>query len=95
MSIHVFAKMTFKEGTEEAAHATIREMAAASSAEEGCISYVAYVSNNDPTVVRIKEEWAGMEALQAHMGQPHFTSFGEKHAGDFAGPLEVDVVQPL
>ena len=95
MSIHIFAKLQFKEGSEAAAHDTIRDLVAASNREEGCIAYAAFVSTNDPTVIRIKEEWASMEALQAHMQEPHFQELGTRHADDFAAPLEVDVTQSL
>ena len=95
MSIHVFAKMKIKEGREGDVQASLRDLVAGSNAEEGCVSYQAFVSNQDPTVIRIKEEWASMEALQAHMQEPHFTSFGGNHANDFAEPLEVDVTQSL
>ncbi len=95
MSVHVFAKMKVKEGTEDAVQASLRELVKASNAEAGCLSYAAYVSQQDSTVIRIKEEWADMEALQAHMSEPHFTKFGGQHANDFAEPLEVDLTQSL
>lgn len=95
MSIHVFAKMKIREGREEAVQAGVRDLVAGSQAEAGCVSYQAFVSNQDPTVIRVKEEWKNLDALQAHMQEPHFTSFGANHANDFAEPVEVDVTQSL
>jgi len=93
--LHVFAKIKVNQGQESALHAALKDLCAASRAEEGCIAYDAFVSRNDPTVVRIKECWKSGAALQEHMGMPHFLKFGGEFAEHFAEPLEVDLVEEI
>ncbi len=95
MSVHIFVKLTIKADRAEAVQASLRELVAATQAEDGCLGYAAFASQNDPTVIRLKEEWRDMQALQAHMAAPHFQQFGEQHTPDMAEPMEADVVQSL
>lgn len=50
-------------------------MAEASLAEEGCSAYGFWQSPQDPTLVRVFEEWASEEALTEHFGTPHMAAF--------------------
>lgn len=95
MSVHIFAKITVKEDRVEAVRAAMRALVTASQQEEGCLAYEAFVSQSDPTVIRVKEEYADMAAIQAHMAAPHFQKLVQDHADDFAAPLEADVLESL
>lgn len=95
MSVHIFVKLKITEGREAAVQAAMGDLIATTRAEDGCIGYDAFVSTQDPTVIRLKEEWRDMGALQAHMAAPHFQKFGSDHAGDMAEAMEADVVQEL
>lgn len=52
-----------------------RSMAAATREEAGCISYAFYTDIENPTRVRIFEEWESDEALAAHFRSPHMAVF--------------------
>jgi quinol monooxygenase YgiN len=65
--------------TDEETIATITEaiavMEKASQAEAGCNDYTFSVELNNPTVLRITENWDSMEVLGAHFGTPHMATF--------------------
>ncbi len=50
-------------------------MAAASLAEEGCNAYGFWQHPEDPTLVRIFEEWESQEAVDLHFATPHMAEF--------------------
>jgi quinol monooxygenase YgiN len=50
-------------------------MAEASLAEEGCSAYGFWQDPADPGRVRVFEEWASQEALDAHFATPHMADF--------------------
>ena len=52
-------------------------MARTSRAEDGCDAYDFGVDVEDAAVVRIFEQWASPEALEAHFATPHFAAFGD------------------
>lgn len=58
-----------------AAAGAAREMAEATRAEPGCISYRFYQSIEDDTVFHVFEEWESEEALSAHFETPHMAQF--------------------
>ncbi len=53
----------------------VAKMAAASRAEEGCISYAFYQDLEEPNRVRVYEEWVNQDALSAHFQTPHMAEF--------------------
>lgn len=50
-------------------------------AEEGCAVYVFARDVADPNLVHVFEQWAGEEALNAHMAAPHLAEFMTAAAG--------------
>ncbi len=52
-------------------------MGTASRAEPGCHAYAFYQDLEDPTRIRIYEEWEDQAALDAHFATPHMAAFGE------------------
>jgi|SRR5438270_7321143 len=50
-------------------------VAAASRAEEGCISYRVYEDTEIENEFVFVEEWEGEEALQRHFATPHISEF--------------------
>ncbi|MEM1248989.1 MAG: putative quinol monooxygenase [Acidobacteriota bacterium] len=69
-----------EEGRERAMEAA-RKMAVASRAEEGCISYAFYADLENPSVVRVFEEWQDDQALADHFDTPHMKEFRESLVG--------------
>ena len=55
--------------------AAVAEMEAASRAETGCIDYTFCVELNDPSRLRVVENWADVAALTEHFRTPHMAAF--------------------
>ena len=53
----------------------MRQMATASRAEEGCLSYEFYVGLTDPNVLLLFQEWESVDALQGHFETDHMEEF--------------------
>jgi len=53
----------------------MRQMAVASRAEEGCISYEFYVGLSDPNTLLLFQEWESVDALQGHFETDHMEEF--------------------
>ncbi|NLH99377.1 MAG: antibiotic biosynthesis monooxygenase [Chthonomonadales bacterium] len=73
---------------------------AATRAEKGCIGYDFSLDMENPTVMRIFEQWESAADLDAHLGQPHTQAFLGKLGELAAGASEVKryvvaAVEPL
>ena len=53
----------------------MREMAVASRAEHGCISYEFYIGLSDPNTLLLFQEWESVDALQGHFETAHMEEF--------------------
>lgn len=53
----------------------MRQMAVASRAEEGCISYEFYIGLSDPNTLLLFQEWESVDALQGHFETEHMEAF--------------------
>ena len=53
----------------------MRQMASASRAEDGCVSYEFYVGLSDPNTLLLFQEWESVEALQGHFDTDHMEEF--------------------
>ena len=53
----------------------MRQMALASRAEDGCISYEFYVGLSDPNTLLLFQEWESVDALQGHFDTEHMEKF--------------------
>ena len=53
----------------------MRQMAVASRAEDGCISYEFYVGLTDPNMLLLFQEWESVDALQGHFETEHMEEF--------------------
>ena len=51
---------------------TLRQLAAASLTEPGCVSYVPHTTEDDPDTVVIYEQYKDSKALAAHRASEHF-----------------------
>lgn len=52
-----------------------RDMAEATQAEPGCISYDFYVGVSDANTLMLFQEWESMDALMKHYQTPHMETF--------------------
>ena len=53
----------------------MRQMAAASREENGCITYEFYVGLSDPNTLLLFQEWVSVDALQGHFETEHMEAF--------------------
>ena len=60
--------------------AAVVEMMEATRDEEGCVTYVFSADLEDPTVLRLFEEWESAAALELHFTAPHMAEFQRKIA---------------
>jgi quinol monooxygenase YgiN len=65
------------EDSMDAAKALAGPMGTASRAEPGCHAYAFYQDVEEPTRIRIYEEWTDQAALDAHFQMPHMAVFAE------------------
>jgi len=93
--VKLIARIDVKPGREELVSAALRDLAVPSRAEAGCVQYVPCRSREDATKLLVLEEWASQEALDAHLETPHFQVFIETVGDAFAGPPQLEFVEPL
>lgn len=55
----------------------MNQIIAASRNDTGCVSYSFGLDPDDPGLIHISEEWETMEALTAHLEQPHMGPWRE------------------
>ena len=69
--------------------ALLREVQAASRADDGCLNYGYHVEVSDPLSYVAVEEWRDMEALREHLRTPHVAKLiaGLPEFAD--GPLDI------
>ena len=85
--IIVHGTFPIKHEVRDSALNLMREMASASRAEEGCITYEFYVGLSDPNVLLLFQEWASLEALQGHFETEHMEVFLKQLPGVLAGEV--------
>jgi quinol monooxygenase YgiN len=73
----------------EEAVAVAREMARATRAEPGCISYRFYADLEDPTTFFVFEEWESEAALGRHFETEHMRVFQSRLPGLLAGAMGI------
>jgi len=92
--VHVIAHLELQPGTLEAFLAAFREVAEVVRAEPGCIAYVPTVDADTGIAsqhrvggehVTVVEQWASVEALQAHDAAPHMQLFRARLRGLVTG----------
>ena len=55
--------------------ALMQTMMEATQQEDGCITYQFYTNPWQPAEIFVFEEWASIEALNAHFATPHMATF--------------------
>jgi len=67
----------------------LKELAAASRAEDGVVSYRVTTDVEAPNTVRVVEQYEDADAVDAHMSSDHFESFQADIAPHLAGEPEL------
>ena len=68
-------RMTFRPDDREEIATTLRELAAASRQEPGCVSFVPHRVESDPDTIVIYEQYRDQAAADAHRASPHFALY--------------------
>lgn len=68
-------RMTFRPEDREEIATILRELAAASRQEPGCVSYVPHRVESDPDTIVIYEQYRDQAALDAHRATSHFAMY--------------------
>jgi quinol monooxygenase YgiN len=68
-------RMTFRPDDRDEIATTLRELAAASRQEPGCITYIPHRVESDPDTIVIYEQYRDQAALDAHRASPHFALY--------------------
>jgi quinol monooxygenase YgiN len=89
--IHVVATFTAAAGREDELEKVLLGMLEPTRQEDGCIRYdlLRSIPGVSPAEFTFVEEWASIEALDAHGGTPHLLGLRPKLEGLTAGPPHV------
>jgi quinol monooxygenase YgiN len=75
MTIVVSGEIRIHPDDFDAAFALVETLVAATRAEPGCVAYDFWVDPRDRGRIRVFEEWASPEALDAHGASEHYAAF--------------------
>ena len=101
--IQVLAIITAKPGQRERILEAYRANVDAVRAEQGCIAYEAVIDVRNalpgfaqfgPDSFVVVEQWASLEALQAHAVAPHMKAYAAK-VKDFTANRAIHVLEPV
>jgi quinol monooxygenase YgiN len=68
-------RMTFRPDDREEIAVILRELAAASRQEPGCVTYVPHRVESEPDTIVIYEQYRDHAAADAHRASPHFAQY--------------------
>ena len=71
-------KRQIKEGKIEEVLKVYEELAGPTREEVGCVSYAICKSQDEERVLAAIEEWADMDAFEAHLKSAHYLKLGPK-----------------
>lgn len=86
--LHVTAIIRVQPGHMDAVGAALRELAAQSREEAGCLRYEVYLSHGEPALLTL-EEWTDAASETAHLHSPHVAAAMARVGNLLAGPPEI------
>ncbi len=92
--IVVVAQMKVGERHEDEVVQGLREVAAQTHEEPGCLLYALHRAADDPEKIVLIERWESRDALQEHLGKPYIQELAQR-ADLLAEPLQVSFLEPL
>jgi len=72
----------------------LEAMIAPTRAEEGCILYDLYATQDANTFV-LFESWKSLKALQSHLQTPHYEQLEKAAEGLMDRPLDIKIIEPI
>ncbi|MGE4557713.1 MAG: putative quinol monooxygenase [Desulfovibrionaceae bacterium] len=96
-AVHVLALLEFSSPIGEEVRGELAKVVAATRAEDGCLSYRAYVPEEGAVRTRImfQEQWRDRGVLERHLNTPHLLAFRNAMAPLMTGPSEVTLWEEL
>ncbi len=94
-TLHVVATIPIRADAVELARTALAELAEASRAEEGCLTYAAFESGAAPGLFVTVEEWRAQSDLDQHMTTPHIARAFEVLGPHLEGEVSIHPLQPL
>ncbi len=95
MELFIFARFHAREGQETAVAAALREVAAPSRQEPGCVAIGAYRSTREPRLFYIHSGWVDEAAFEVHAELPHTVQFLERIQPLIDHPFEATRSTPI
>ena len=93
--LHVVATIPAAPEAVDAIRGALRELAAATRAEEGCLAYDLFESGGAPGTFVTVERWVDAAALDAHLASPHVAAAFAAAEGALAGEVAIHPLQPV
>jgi quinol monooxygenase YgiN len=95
--VHVLALLEFSSAIGGEVRSELAKLVAATRAEDGCLSYRAYVPEDAAARTRVmfQEQWRNRGVLERHLNTPHLLAFREATAPLMTGPSEVTLWEEL
>ena len=96
MELFIFARFHARPGREDAVAEALREVAAPTREEPGCLEIHAFRSTRDPALFYIHSRWEDEAAFDLHAELPHTVRFVERveplidHALDVTRAVRID-----
>ncbi len=78
METYVFVRLHAREGEEKNVEEAMRDVAAPTREEAGCLSFQTFRSMRDPRLFFIHSRWVDADAFQKHAELPHTVQFQER-----------------
>ena len=91
--VKLIARLSAKPGQEKVLTNALRELAAPSREEAGCILYDVCAVKDAPGELLVLEEWESQDALDRHMATPHFKAFLAKAGDALAGEPGLEIIE--
>ena len=95
MNVNVIAIITSRTDTDATLQIELKKLVTASLAEEGCLSYEIYESNEQKGHYYITELWEDDYALAKHKQMPHYKYFVHISPALLAQPVEIKTLTRL
>ena len=83
----VIATIRSKKGAEENVRQQLVGLVAPTRTENGCVDYILYQDQSDPSTLMFYENWESKTDLDAHMKSPHF----KKCFAEIVGLFDIEV----
>ncbi len=93
--LQVVATIPAKPEAADAIRAALKELVAATLAEDGCLGYDLFESASAPGTFVTIERWTDQAALDAHMGMPHVAAAFAAADGALSGDVAIHPLQPV